>query len=227
MRQLDDVDARAARNCCTAIREPGLSRNIVPSPHVGRVTRCWGRRDAVRKGKLGGWRGTNRPNQFRTVLRGISPLIGRRLLVRSGSTLANLHEVLQVAFGWEDVHLNRFEIRGREYSVYRDGDGTMGIDAEDVRLCDLHLRRLERFDYECVFGDGATAAWLSFRLQSPWRGLVLRLWPHSRQAFPPGCSIALSPLRLPISPPGQGGLVGILQKERGEEAGARHGSRWR
>jgi hypothetical protein len=92
--------------------------------------------------------------QFRAVLRAISPLIWRRLLVRSDSTLAALHEILQVAFGWEDVHLNRFEIRGRGYEVYRDGGGMTGIDAEEVRLCDLHLRPLERFDYEYDFGDG-------------------------------------------------------------------------
>jgi hypothetical protein len=50
--------------------------------------------------------------QLRAVLRGISPLIWRRLLVRSDSTVAQLHEVLQVAFGWDDEHLNRFENRG-------------------------------------------------------------------------------------------------------------------
>jgi hypothetical protein len=37
---------------------------------------------------------------------------------------------LQVAIGWYDEHLNRFEIRGREYAVYRDG----GLDAR--RACD-------------------------------------------------------------------------------------------
>jgi hypothetical protein len=74
--------------------------------------------------------------------------------VRSDSTLADLHEILQVAFGWEDVHLNRFAIRGRGYEVDRDGGGITGIDAEDLRLCDLNLRRLERFDYEHDFGDG-------------------------------------------------------------------------
>jgi Plasmid pRiA4b ORF-3-like protein len=91
--------------------------------------------------------------QLRAVLRGISPLIWRRLLVRSDSTVAQLHEVLQIAFGWDDEHLNRFEIRGREYAVYRDGGGMIGIDARDVRLCDLKLRRLERFVYEYDFGD--------------------------------------------------------------------------
>jgi hypothetical protein len=89
----------------------------------------------------------------RAVLRGISPLIWRRLLVRSDSTLAQLHEVLQIAFGWDDEHLNRFEIRGREYAVYRDGAGMIGIDATHVRLCDLKLRRLERCVYEYDLGD--------------------------------------------------------------------------
>jgi hypothetical protein len=61
--------------------------------------------------------------QLRAVLRGSSPLIWRRLLVRSDSTVAKPHEVLQVAFAWGDEHLNRFEIRGREYAVYRHGGG--------------------------------------------------------------------------------------------------------
>jgi hypothetical protein len=59
--------------------------------------------------------------QLRVVLRGISPLIWRRLLVPSDTSIAQLHEVLQVAFGWEDMHLHRFEIRGREYGLSRDG----------------------------------------------------------------------------------------------------------
>jgi hypothetical protein len=72
--------------------------------------------------------------QLRAVLRGIGPLIWRRLLVRSDSTVAQLHEALQVAFGWDDEHLNRLEIRGREYAVYRDGGGLIGIDATGMRL---------------------------------------------------------------------------------------------
>jgi len=91
--------------------------------------------------------------QLRAVLRGVSPLIWRRLLVRGDSTVAELHEALQVAFGWEDMHLNRFDIRGREYGVYRDGGPLFDTDARKVRLCDLKLRRLERFTYEYDFGD--------------------------------------------------------------------------
>jgi hypothetical protein len=104
--------------------------------------------------------------QVRMVLRGISPLIWRRLLVRSDSTVAQLHEALQVAFGWDDQHLNRFEIRGREYAVYRDGGGMIAIDARGVRLDSLNLRCLERFLYEYDFGDG----WIhELRLEATFR----------------------------------------------------------
>ena len=91
--------------------------------------------------------------QLRAVLRGISPLVGRRLLVRSDSSIAQLHEVLQIAFGWEDMHLNRFAIRGREYGISRDGGLMFSADARKIRLCELSLRRLERFTYEYDFGD--------------------------------------------------------------------------
>jgi hypothetical protein len=91
--------------------------------------------------------------RLRAVLRGISPLIWRWVLVRSGSTVAQLHQALQVEFGWDDEHLNRFEIRGREYAVHRDGGGMIGIDARGVRFDGLSLRRLERFLYEYDFGD--------------------------------------------------------------------------
>ena len=60
--------------------------------------------------------------------------------MRADSTVADLHQVLQVAFGWQDVHLHRFEIRVREYGVYRDGGPTFSTDARKVCLRDLKLR---------------------------------------------------------------------------------------
>jgi hypothetical protein len=91
--------------------------------------------------------------QLRAVLRGISPLIWRRLLTRSDSSIAQVHEVLQIAFGWEDMHLHRFEIRGREYGVNRGGGAFFDTDARKVLIGDLKLRRMERFAYEYDFGD--------------------------------------------------------------------------
>jgi hypothetical protein len=74
-------------------------------------------------------------------------------MVRSDSSVAQLHEVLQVAFGWEDMHLHRFEIRGREYGVNRGGGVFFDTDVRKVLIGDLKLRRMERFTYEYDFGD--------------------------------------------------------------------------
>jgi hypothetical protein len=60
---------------------------------------------------------------------------------------------LQVAFGWEDMHLHRFEIRGREYGLSHEGGMFFETDARKVRIGDLKLRRMERFTYEYDFGD--------------------------------------------------------------------------
>ena len=53
-------------------------------------------------------------------IRQISPMIGRRLLVRSDSTLAALHDTIQIAFGWTDSHLHRFRIHGRNFRYGND-----------------------------------------------------------------------------------------------------------
>src|SRR5664280_103965 len=55
--------------------------------------------------------------QLRVVVRGVSPLIWRRLLVPADTTIAGLHAVLQVAFGWTGTHLHRFVVQGREYGI--------------------------------------------------------------------------------------------------------------
>jgi hypothetical protein len=84
----------------------------------------------------------------------ISPMIWRRALVRSDSTLANLHDVIQITFGWSDFHLHRFRIHGRDYGVNRVGGLGLPHDARSVRLADFQFRPNERFLYEYDFGDG-------------------------------------------------------------------------
>jgi hypothetical protein len=83
--------------------------------------------------------------QLRVVLRAVSPLIWRRVLVRGDSTLADLHAVLQAAFGWSDAHLHRFKVHGREY------DGI--YESREVRLAELGLRVSERLVYDYDLGD--------------------------------------------------------------------------
>ena len=95
--------------------------------------------------------------QFRVWVREISPLIWRRLLVRSDCTLADLHYALQIALGWSDTHLHRFALRCRTYGIHRSGGLSYTADARRVVLADLHLRPRERFVYEYDFNDGWVA----------------------------------------------------------------------
>jgi Plasmid pRiA4b ORF-3-like protein len=92
--------------------------------------------------------------QLRVVLRAVSPLIWRRVLVRSDTTIADLHMTLQTTLGWTDEHLNRFVIHGREYGVGHDGGIGFRDNPRHLRLADLGLRVGERFLYEYDFTDG-------------------------------------------------------------------------
>jgi hypothetical protein len=93
--------------------------------------------------------------QLKIVLTGISPMIWRRVLVRSSTTIAELHAIIQIAMGWEDNHLNRFHIYGKDYGVCHDGGMTFSDDPQQVQLSDFQFCRNDRFQYEYNF----YAAW--------------------------------------------------------------------
>jgi len=89
--------------------------------------------------------------QFRIYLQGISPMIWRRLWLRSDQTLAHLHHALQISFDWSDTHLHCFRHRLREYGIPRIGGPFYTEDARHVRLLDLNLRLRERLLYDYNF----------------------------------------------------------------------------
>jgi Plasmid pRiA4b ORF-3-like protein len=74
--------------------------------------------------------------QFHVWLRGISPLIWRRLLLRSDQSVADLHYALQLAFGWSDCHLHRFRIHGKEFGVHHEGGPGVGKDSRQMPMRD-------------------------------------------------------------------------------------------
>ena len=94
--------------------------------------------------------------QLKVWLQGISPMVWRRLLVRSDSTIADLHYTIQIAIGWSDVHLNRLHIHGKDFGVYHDGGISFSDNPEKVPLSAFSFRTRERFLFEYDFGD----AWL-------------------------------------------------------------------
>jgi len=93
--------------------------------------------------------------QLRVVVHGVSPLIRRQLLIPADTTIADLHAVLQTAFGWTGTHLHRFVVHGREYGTGYVGGPSFGDDPRRVRLGDLGLRPTEGFTYHYDF----TAGW--------------------------------------------------------------------
>lgn len=88
-----------------------------------------------------------RVDQRKVVLRGVSPLVWRRTLVRSDTTLAQLHRVLQLVMGWEDGHLQHFRIHGRDHGSSALGRSTYHDNPNAHTLADFRLRPRERFAY--------------------------------------------------------------------------------
>ena len=115
--------------------------------------------------------------QLRVSLQGVSPLVWRRLLVCSDSTIADLHHILQIAFGWSDEHLHCFRIHGKEYGIPHVGGIGFDDDATTVHLAQFRFRVRERFVYEYNF----YAHWVhEIRVE--------RILPFDPCAIYPGCT---------------------------------------
>jgi hypothetical protein len=78
--------------------------------------------------------------QLHVLLHDVEPAIWRRLRVRSDTTLASLHVLLQIAFTWRGWSSHGFLIRGKRY-----GRGAL---PESAPLSQFRLRAKERLTYE-------------------------------------------------------------------------------
>src|SRR5690606_12995057 len=87
--------------------------------------------------------------QLRIELRGVKPLVWRRILVPETITLAKLHSVLQWSMGWTNSHLHEFEIARRRYGVPdRDWPEEIPLTNERrVRLSSFIEAGVRRFTY--------------------------------------------------------------------------------
>ena len=53
--------------------------------------------------------------QLRAVLHGVSPLVWRRFVLSSETSLADLHKILQLAFGWGGFYSYEFCIHRKAF----------------------------------------------------------------------------------------------------------------
>jgi hypothetical protein len=92
--------------------------------------------------------------QLKVTLRYSKPPIWRRILERGDTTLARLHDILQVAMGWTDSHLHQFVVGTTSYGPV-DPYNELDVENErSVRLSEVAPQAKARFTYEYDFGDG-------------------------------------------------------------------------
>lgn len=82
----------------------------------------------------------------------IEPEIWRRVIVPGSISLDRLHDVVQIAMGWEDSHLHQFTIGNKNYSDDPEIKAS-GFDEEKFRLVDLLKQKGRKFKYLYDFGD--------------------------------------------------------------------------
>ncbi len=122
--------------------------------------------------------------QFKFFLRRISPMIWRRVLIRSDQSLSHLHEVIQVSLGWEDDHLYCFRIHGKDYG----SAGALTGD-EDEPLSALRLRPNQRFLYEYDFTSIRDIWQIDVRFEKALPAKPDMHYPHcldGKRSGPPG-----------------------------------------
>ena len=96
--------------------------------------------------------------ELKLTLMYVEPQVWRRVRVPRAITLAWLHEVIQIAMGWEDDHLHEFIIGRKRYGASMPdsfGLGDPPVDEEIVRLNGV-AKPKAKFGYLYDFGDSWT-----------------------------------------------------------------------
>jgi len=99
--------------------------------------------------------------RVRVDLSGTKPPLWRRLELASDLFLDEVHEILQVAFGWTDSHLHQFGSGPRYYSPeteyylcpFQEEEGEPGVPEEAVRLDEVLAEPGDKLFYVYDFGD--------------------------------------------------------------------------
>ena len=120
---------------------------------------------------------------IKVTLAGSQPPIWRRLQVPSTMTLRALHDVLQVAFGWEDYHMWVFETPLGRYGL-PDRDLEISS-AAAKRLGQVAPHKTDRLGYTYDFGDDWEHIIVVEAISSPEPGIAYPRCLTGRRACPP------------------------------------------
>ncbi len=85
------------------------------------------------------------------ALRGVSPMIWRRIRIPGAISLATFHKIIQLSFGWDDEYLHQFHIYGKDYGIWYDGGMGFADNAYKVYLDDFGFDIGDKFAYEYNF----------------------------------------------------------------------------
>lgn len=95
--------------------------------------------------------------QIKVMLKGSKPPIWRRLWVENTTRLDELHQIIQVAMGWQFAHLHQFMHQGKIYGetdLFEDFSMIECVSEEKTRINALLQKEKDKMEYEYDFGDG-------------------------------------------------------------------------
>lgn len=126
--------------------------------------------------------------ELRVTLRDIHPPIWRSVIVPADMPLAALHEVLQVAFGWQNSHLHDFEVAGIRFAEVSDDDADemLAVDEQGAPLGAV-AHEGSTFLYRYDYGDDWEHDVLVERLRSDGGGPLITCTGGARACPPEDC----------------------------------------
>ncbi len=95
--------------------------------------------------------------QFKITVNHSEPTIWRTFQVTDDYRLDHFHQVIQIAMGWDNSHLHKFDFKGVCYEMsmpHLMDDYDEGEDETECFLRDLSLNEGDQIDYLYDFGDG-------------------------------------------------------------------------
>lgn len=100
------------------------------------------------------------------VIEDTHPPVWRRVVVPDKITFEELHEIIQVLFGWENEHLHEFQISS-DYNITIGTEGAYRGDFydEEETLIDSYFRNYKWIRYVYDFGDALLFIFLAIKIR--------------------------------------------------------------